>query len=200
MNCYTIQKVYDQPDWNAIGALSMDYRYADTPADMRAFAQIAYTDDRLFVHLWSENDDVRAVEQGPLGSPFEDSCLELFFSPINGDERYFNIEFNANGCMYLGLASNDETLVRLLPEEETQVFSPTIRFIETGWEIFYTVPFAFIRRFFPDFKVESGRMMRANCYKCADLTAPANYLSWNLVEGEVLSFHQPQYFGEMQFA
>ncbi len=200
MNSYTIQKVADRPNWNAIEVLSMDNRYDDTPVEMHAFAQIAYSDDSLLVHLWSENDDVRAEEYGLLGSPCNDSCLEFFFSPVNGDERYFNIEFNVNGCMYLGLASSIENLVRLLPNEEcAQVFAPTIRRADTGWEIFYTVPFAFVRRFFPDFAAKQGGAIRANCYKCADLTTPPNYLSWNPIEGETLSFHRPACFGVMYF-
>ena len=40
---------------------------------------------------------------------------------------------------------------------------------------------------------------RANFYKCGDATSHPHWASWNPI-GEKLSFHKPEYFGEIVFA
>jgi len=199
MNRYKIKKVNEHINWSQIESLEMTYRYLQTPEDIRAFAQICYNTEGIQLHLWSKNDDVRAVESDILGAPYQDSCLEFFFSPMEGDTRYFNLEFNLNLCMYLGLGRNLNDHTRLIHPEYKQIFSPKANLTETGWEIFYTIPYKFIRRFFPDFEIVKGKTIRANCYKCADLTTPANYLSWSPVDTKVFTFHKPECFGIMEF-
>ena len=199
MNYYRIKKACREIDWSTVERLKMECKYLDTPEQIGAFAQICYNKDGIQVHLWSENDDVRAVENGPLGSPCEDSCLEFFFSPMEGDLRYFNIEFNSNGCLFLGFGSSVSDLTRLILDDPNALFNPKICRTDTGWEIFYTVPYQFIRRFFPDFEIKQGKTVRANCYKCADLTVPANYLSWSPVDPDHFTFHAPTHFGTMEF-
>ena len=68
------------------------------------------------MRLRARERDIRAEYTGLTDMPCEDSCLEFFFSPRPGDSRYFNIEFNPNCCMYLGLCDGRDALVRLLPE------------------------------------------------------------------------------------
>ena len=199
MNHYTIKKAAKTVDWSQIARIEMECRYLETKEDLKAFAQICYNDEGLQVHLWSENDDVRAVEHGPLGAPYEDSCLEFFFAPMEGDVRYFNIEFNSNCCLYLGLGRCMADHTRLIHDEGAEILSPKASRTETGWEIYYTVPYKLIRRFFPDFAITKGKTMRANCFKCADLTTPANYMSWNFVDSQPLDFHKPECFGMMEF-
>ena len=84
-------------------------------------------------------------------------------------------------------------------ETVEEMFAPKINKTADGWEIFYRVPYTLIRRFFPDFKVYSGKEMRANCYKCADLSEPPHYLSWNKIEGEPFTFHKRHCFGKINF-
>ena len=67
-----------------------------------------------------------------------------------------------------------------------------------SWDLYYELPFSLIRLFFPDFAPE-GRL-RANFYKCGDLTKQEHYLSWNRVECEKPDFHRPEYFGELIFS
>ena len=199
MNRYKIKRVESKICWSEIESLEMTNRYLDTPESIRAFAQICYNDEGIHLHLWSKNDDVRAVECDILGAPYQDSCLEFFFSPMENDIRYFNIEFNLNLCLYLGLGRNLNDHTRLVHSNGANIFSPKAAITETGWEIYYTIPYNFIRRFFPDFNITHGKTIRANCYKCADLTSPANYLSWSPVDTESFTFHKPECFGFMEF-
>ncbi len=198
MNEYNVKKVCGAPDWSKIEKLNIDTPYDQTPAEITANAQICYNDDGFLVHLETKEAVIRAVEKGPLGMPCEDSCLEFFFRPVAEDPRYVNIEFNSNGCLYLGIATGRADALRIVPDEPEAIFSPDIKFFDGGWEIYYTVPFEFIRRFYPDFKAEAGKSFYANCYKCADFSTPPHYLSWNPITTE-LDFHQPAMFGKMNF-
>ena len=130
--------------------------------------------------------------------PCEDSCLEFFFQPVAGDPRYINMEFNSKGCLFLGMGTSLEDLIRLLPLEEVpQLFCPEIRMIPGGWEIFYRIPYRFIRQLFPAFAPQPGTQIRANCYACSDLTQPHYYLSWNPVATDSFTFHRSSCFGNM---
>lgn len=198
MRTYTIEKMTDA-GWDAVPALEIDHRYFETPEEIKAYAKLAYDEEAILVRLSTKEKKIRAVETGDLGSPCEDSCLEFFFSPMEGDLRYFNVEFNSNGCMYLGMGSYIGDLVRLLPGDGVNPFSYSINKEEGAWDITYRVPYEFIRRFFPTFEVYSGKRMRANCYKCADFSEPPHYMAWSPIVGEPFKFHRPECFGEMIF-
>ena len=48
-----------------------------------------------------------------------------------------------------------------------------------------------------EFTLEPGKEIRANCYKCGDLTPKPHYLSWNPSTSANPDFHRPQDFGSM---
>jgi len=199
MKHYTIARANGQPDWAKIPILTIDHPYLQTPAGIDAFAQICYNEDALLLHLQLRVPEVRAVEIGPLGMPCEDSCLEFFFQPVAGDKRYLNLEFNANGCMFLGIGTGIGDLVRLVPDDPRDIFCPDIRKTSDGWEIFYRIDYSFVRRLFPGAAIRPGETIRANCYACSDLTVPHYYLSWSAIEGQPFTFHRSECFGEMTF-
>jgi len=199
MKKYTISKCGEAPDWNVIPSLCIDEVYREPAPWVQAWAQIAWNEEKLFVRLRANEEEIRAEERGPVGSPCEDSCLEFFFSPMEDDIRYFNIEYNPNACIYLGLGVNVQTLVRLIPEDIDELFFPKVQRFEGGWEVSYEIPYSFIRRVFPNFEAKSGKVMRANCFKCAEKTSRAHFKTWSPVRGGQMSFHRPDCFGYMEF-
>lgn len=200
MSEYAISYCAGQPDWSKLPTLEMTYAYRKTPENIRAFGQFAWDEQALHVHLQIETKQIRAVEKGPYGMPCQDSCLEFFFCPVPGDPRYLNIEFNFNGCMYLGMGTSLKDLTRLIPDQEENPFSPQIQKTETGWEIFYRIPYSFIRRFFPTFAPIPGMTIRANCYTCSDLSDEPYYKSWSEVSCVPFTFHCTESFGFMIFS
>ena len=200
MKNYVIKRVEDVPVWDSIPYIEIDDARRENPNGITARAQICYSDEALLVHLSTAEKDIIAQHTGELGSPCNDSCLEFFFCPCEGDGRYFNIEFNSNACLYLGIGSGIHDLVRLvLGNQKERIFAPDITKTDDGWEIFYRVPYEFIRRFFPEFQVYSGKRIRANCYKCADNSNPPHYLAWSWDADAPLSFHNTKCFGVMTF-
>ena len=194
---YTISYCSGKPNWEQIPTLEMTNAYRITPENVRAFGQFGWDEQALYVHLRIETKEIRAVEEGPYGMPCEDSCLEFFFCPVPGDPRYLNIEFNMNGCMYLGMGTGLDDLTRLIPDQEENPFTPEISKTDTGWEIYYTIPYSFIRRFFPNFAPIPGMTIRANCYTCSDLSSVPYYKSWSPVIAQRFTFHHTESFGLM---
>lgn len=180
--------------WEDAARLEIDNCLWREPADVAAWGQLAWTDDALLVRLTAREGRIRAVERGPLGRPCEDSCLEFFLSPVPGDPRYINIEYNKNACCFLGLGDGRER-VRLLPERDW--FAPRTFDTPDGWGVEYRVPFQFLKLLFPAFEPVPGAAVMANCYKCGDLTEREHYLAWNPVASDTPDFHRPQDFGRM---
>ena len=154
---YLIKRVDGAPAWDSVPYIEIDNARKENPHGITARAQICYNDEAILVHLSTAEKDIIAEHTGELGSPCNDSCLEFFFCPCENDGRYFNIEFNSNTCLFLGIGSGIHDLVRLAPgAQKERIFAPSVIKDSDGWEIFYRVPYEFIRRFFPDFAVFSG--------------------------------------------
>lgn len=166
---------------------------------VKAWAQLAYDDSALLVRLWTVEYKHRAVETGKLGEPCNDSCLEFFFCPMENNATYINFENNSIGCYYLGIGTELPNIIRLIPNSKEDIFDRNVKKFEGGWEITYKIPYEFIRRFFPEFKVYDGKKIRANCFKCAELIEPPHYLSWSPITREKFTFHASECFGEMIF-
>jgi len=190
-------------DWREVPELEIAERVRPRETQAEAFAQIAYTPDELLVCLTAQEPEIRREEKGLLGAPCNDSCLEFFFCPMEGDLRYFNFEWNPNGCLYLGFATGPKDLIRLVIAEEKQkeLFCPQIHVAEGEWSVRFRIPYTFIRQFFPDFCAETGKAIRGNFYKCGDKLAQPHSLAWNMItrQGE-MRFHTPEEFGCLEFA
>ena len=149
------------------------------------------TDDKIIIQ------NIRAVHTGEMLPVCEDSCMEFFFRPMEGDLRYFNLEINPNGQMYIGFGPNMPKLVRLALQEEDTLLQKKWNYTEDGWEVFYTFPVSVIQVFFPGYALKSGMKIYANSYKCGDETVKPHFIAWNPVEVTVPSFHEPEHFGLM---
>ncbi len=200
MRTYTISRVRDTLDWETIPSFNIDNNLWLPEAPISATAQICYDSNAIYVRQCAEELEIRAEETGPLGQPFQDSCLEFFFSPLPNDSRYINIECNPNGCLFLGIGKIEDgrtNLYRLV--KNVLPIQPEITTNETGWSVTYAIPFPFIRMFFPEFAPASGDILRANAYKCGDKTVQPHYLSWNPIDLPNPNFHCPDFFGTMSF-
>jgi len=198
MKTYRIRHVSGPPDWASVPSLTLENCPWLPCPDLGMSAQIAWDSEGLWVHLRAREADIRAKHNAPLSMVCEDSCMEFFFQPQpETDGRYFNFEANPNGRMYIGVGHGREDCVRLVPDSEDALFAKDVRRGGDGWEIFYRIPLTFVHVFFPDFEPVSGRRIRANCFKCGDLTVQPHYLSWNPCTAPTPDFHQPRDFGEM---
>lgn len=183
--------------WKAVEGVPLDCTYLQTPETVCASAKLCADTDALLIHMELCCPQLRSVEEGPLGMPCQDSCLEFFFCPIPGDDRYFNFEWNPNGCLFLGMGSGLADLTRLIVDDYETRFAPSFQRNTNGFVLEYKIPYSFIRRFFPAFQPEGA--IRGNFYACSDLSDPAYYLSWNPIDGEPFTFHRSECFGLLKF-
>lgn len=199
MKEYIVKRISGKPVWADIEPIKMEVRYRDTKEDVSAEAKFCYDESGIYACLTTTEPHSPAKGKDFLAEPCLDSCLEFFFAPVEDDERYMNLEFNPNGIYYFGVGTSVKNLFRLLPENRN-IFGAKIRRRNDGWSITYKVPVEAVRLIFPTFSLYSGKVMRANCYKCVEVAKEPNFLAWNdITEGSVLNFHRPHLFGKFIF-
>lgn len=193
---FEIVKIHGAPDWERIPVLPICHALWTAPTGIQAEAQLCCDEEKLFVHLRTNEKEIRAENTEPLSPVHEDSCLEFFFKlPV--DERYFNFEVNPNGCLVVQFGTCRADRVDLIRRDGKTYFELRCCRTPEGWEAFYTIPLAFLRLFCPAFAFQG--MLQANFYKCGDKTPKAHYLAWSPVESEQPDFHQPAFFGTLRF-
>ncbi len=154
----------------------------------------AHDGERLYVEMEAQEPNIRAEHRGPLGEVCEDSCLEFFFGPTEGD-LYLNFELNPLGTMLMAFGGARPRRVRQLPRPGALEIAPYS--VPGGWGVRLTLPLWLLRLYFPDFAFEGAVL--ANVYKCGDLTAAPHYMSWSPITGGARDFHRKQDFGILRF-
>jgi len=138
-----------------------------------------------------------------------DSCVEFFVQP-KPDKGYLNFEVSCSGTLLLEYHERDENgndVMVSVPAEVAEgirihhsmpdrVFPEIAE--ETEWTVEYFVPFSVFEEYVGPLGPVEGTAWRANFYKCADESSHPHWGMWASV-GETLSFHQPQFFGTIQF-
>ncbi|MBR7063206.1 MAG: carbohydrate-binding family 9-like protein [Clostridia bacterium] len=167
-------------------------------------AEVCYDDSALYVRMRAYETDIIASRRA-FGEPVcRDSCLEFFFAPVPGSNAYFNFEVNPLATMYVGFSpSGTREGSRLLPDPDIRdnaFFSASARFIPGGWEVSYAIPYAFIRRYAPEYKTpQSGEILRCNFYTCCDDAKEPYYSVWHTVDAPAPDYHRPESFGALVF-
>lgn len=192
---YIIAHIKGEPDWKGIAQIDIDDAEWTDSFGICAHAQLCYDDQAIYVHMWAEEQDVRATytADDPFAKCYEDSCLEFFLAPLADDARYLNFEFNPNCAVCNEIGTHKEGRVRLLPDAD--VLAASSARTDDGWEIFYKVPFDYIRTLYPAFEAAPGMQMSGNFYKCGNLTVNKHYLTWNPIDSDTPNFHVPASFG-----
>lgn len=195
MNSYTLKKVNGTPDWDAIEALNIDIPYRHE-TEVQAWAKLCWAETGIHVNLRAKEENIRCQELEPLSPICEDSCLEFFIRPTEA-LHYFNFEYNFACNVYLGYGTGNADLIRLIMHDQKATFHPQSYKTDDGWGITYHIPFTFIKQFFPTFEAYEGLKFYGNCYKCGDKTVKPHYLSWNKIDLPKLTFHSPQFYGQL---
>ena len=194
---YTIARVDGAPNWDEIDQLDIDDAEWGDSFGISAHAKLCYDDQALYVRMWADEKDIRATytPDDPDAKCYEDSCLEFFLAPVEGDARYMNFEVNPNCAVCNEIGAQKADRERLHPTAD--MLDARSSRIDGGWEVSYRIPFDYLQSFYPDFAPEPGAQMRGNFYKCGNLTANKHYLVWNHVDSDTPNFHVPESFGTL---
>lgn len=168
------------------------------------FVQMAYNDSELFLQYRVKEQAVKAEVTENNGRVWTDSCVEFFFSPESNDE-YYNLEMNCIGTALLGFRkkgqpathATDELIdsIRRVSTLGEEPFAE--RKTETNWQITMAIPWEVF--FKHALKPVQGKKMRGNFYKCGDELSVPHFVSWTKIKTENPSFHNPEFFGGLEF-
>jgi hypothetical protein len=166
--------------------------------------QIAYNENELFLQYQVDEQSIKAVVTENNGPVWTDSCVEFFLSP-DGNDDYYNLEVNCIGTALLGFRRKGEATIHAESKQIDSIrrssslgISPfPERNEQTEWQITLAIPWeAFFKH---NLKPASGKKMRANFYKCGDELSVPHFVSWTKIKTEKPSFHQPEFFGGLEF-
>ena len=221
-----LEAAWDSPSWQSAETLQIDRFHPHSSAHRPVTqAQLLYDDEYLYARFHVQDQYVRAVHTTPQAQVSEDSCVEFFVRPCmfrydlhdapeEGDYGgYFNIEINCVGTPLLSYITDwrrtphgfgeyapveSETLADLLTV--ASLTSPLAAEITTplAWQIAYRLPFAMFEAHLGPLDLRAGRPWRGNFFKCADRCSHPHWASWSPIGAE-LNFHQPAYFGLLEF-
>jgi hypothetical protein len=161
---------------------------------------VARSRTHLAVEFRVRGLDLRSVELRDNGHSWEDSCCEFFIAHPS-DGTYYNFEMTCAGFLLAAKRKSREDSVLLESSALKRVLrhaslSPEARDIKGGifsWSIAMLIPFDLIGMDGDDLP----KVIRANFYKCGDMTATPHYVSWSPVGTPSPDFHRPEYFGEL---
>jgi hypothetical protein len=195
---YTAACKEGAPLWDSLEKAEINTSpWIKPPEGLAAFARVCYDREKLKLRLQAREKQILSRFSGLTDRVCSDSCLEFFFSPVDGDSRYFNFEFNPQGSMHLGYGTDRHHSYRLYIPGYRELFSVSPFSAEGGWGIDFSIPLTFIHVYAPSFALEKGRAFRANFYKCGDETEVPHYLAWNTVKSPAPDFHRPECFGKI---
>ena len=167
-------------------------------ASCKAF--LAASSKYLCIRFEAKEKGLRCVNCEDNLRQWEDSCCEFFVE--DGYGRYFNFEVNPAGKVLSASGKSREGRQRLPEDRMKEIIRipgdlPAVPpfCIEDGsyaWEMTILVPFSLLGMG----SVPSS--LKANLYKCGDLTAEPHFLSWNRVGTPSPDFHRPEFFGTIE--
>ena len=170
----------------------------------RMKVRLAHNGEQLLINYRVMEDAVRAVAPHDDGNVWEDSCCELFISPVD-DGTYYNMECNAAGTMLIGFGPKREGRERA-PQHVLDTVDRwsslgrepfDTREDPTAWQLCLAVPIgAFWHHSLPSF---AGIKAKANVYKCGDKLPRPHFLSFFPINIPKPDFHRPDFFGDIVF-
>lgn len=179
----------------------------------RVRAQLQYDAGRnLLLRFEVEDRYVRSVCRAYQDPVCTDSCVEFFVQP-KPDRGYLNFEMNAGGTLLLQHVTDptpDPDGLRgckAVPWElgqKVRIMSslpPVVdpeRTEPVYWTLEAVIPLEILEAFVGPLGPLAGQIWRANFYKCGDGTSHPHWAMWSPV-GEGCSFHQPAFFGCLEF-
>jgi hypothetical protein len=172
---------------------------ANFPYKPEVSFKMAYTSQSLVIQYFVNEKTIRAVNNEPNGSVWEDSCVEFFVSWDNG-ASYYNLEFNCIGTGLIGFGYGRENRERIGADliKSIQTDAHIVQ-KESGyqWSMLLEIPLSVFK--YHTITPLNGRTCRANFYKCGDKLAEPHFLSWSPITFHKPNFHLPEFFGELVF-
>jgi hypothetical protein len=156
-----------------------------------------YSSDRFHVFFETYGEHIRAVNAEPNSYVCQDSCVEFFVNPCPElSQKYVNIEINPIGTKHIGIGVERRRRT-LIGGREYEMIKVKPYIDSPNWGVVYTIPFEFFYNLYGPINFSAGRKMKANFYKCGDLTRDPHWACWNEIKSNEPNFHLPEFFGDL---
>lgn len=162
----------------------------------KAYGQLAALNDTGFViRLVCHEANPLTTYTNNFDPVYKDSALEAFFLFGTVGDIYMNFEFNSTGAVLT--MAGDEREGRI-PFDDAAIRSLNIKAEKNDdcWSVTFFLPIEVIRRFYPDFTVETGREFSFNFYKISESSKDEHYGAFSEITLEKPDFHVPQFFAK----
>lgn len=201
---------WNKPQWQRVLPGELKNFMGERPRHFpKTQFKIGYDDESIYVIFRVEDRYVRAaVKQAFQGDVYRDSCVEFFFTPNSTpDTGYFNLEMNCGGALLLHWQTKPRQGREISTADcaRIAVFHSMPRIVTpeiaepTTWTVEYRLPISILKNYAQVTTPAPGASWFANFYKCADDTSHPHWLTWAPVELPEPDFHQPDWFGILEF-
>lgn len=168
-----------------------------------AFA-IAHADDCIFLKYKVIEKHLRAVHGRSNEDVYKDSCVEFFFSP-DGNDHYYNLEFNCIGTCKAAYGPSDRQKRRdlsdaLIDRIQRASWMRRGNAVANGlvnWELSMLIPVEVFEHH--SHLSLKGLKATANFYKCGDELPEPHFIAWNGIKTPKPDYHRPDFFGKIDF-
>jgi len=200
--------------WDNISALDVASVHPNSSSHRpKTRVRVAYDPDALYLKFQVDDQYVCCRNLEYQSSVCQDSCVEAFLKPV-ANKGYFNFEINASGVVLVYYVADttstpdgfkDYTILSEAQLQQIQIVSDLHGVIDPeitepfSWNLSCRIPLTILEDYVGSLALGPDSLWQGNFYKCADKSSHPHWLSWNPI-GEELNFHQPQYFGQLQFS
>lgn len=171
--------------------------------------KLGYNKNSILLRFDVEDNFIIATSKKHFDRVWEDSCVEMFFTPTeNIEDGYFNLEINCCGKVYFQHQKSKRNLVEKIDISDIAKMNVKSSFAGTilnelktpaNWSIECEIPFHVLTKYSKVILPKTGMKWLANFNKCADSSSNPHWLTWNKVDFPKPNFHLPKYFGELHF-
>lgn len=208
-NSFEIDGNWNKPEWQEVKPLIINNFKGDTPKfKPRTQMKMVYDATNLYVIFRVEDRYVRCTTTEYNGPVWEDACVEFFFSPtIASPMDYFNLEINCGGTPLMRYNASGQKSKSLPPEvlKRIEIAHSLPEFIDpeieepTTWTLEYKLPLEVLSQYSAFDVPKTGTVWYANFYKIAENNSNPHYITWSPIGGVIPDFHQPEFFGKLEF-
>jgi len=190
-------------DWLSVPTVKIESFHWENSRPFRpaSFAQFCgIRGHGLSAKLWSFEENPRCVNTQRDDPVYEDSCLELFLQPVQGNPSYINFEMNCKGA-YLsqfGKERGGRIFLKDLSSIEPRITCfKTSNNNNTAWGVEILIPDTLISEVYGVSYTTAPCEIKGNFYKCGDKTQIPHYAAFFPAGSVELGFHNPACFGKI---
>ena len=187
----------DEPLWDEVPEGKLENSNWDSRIHYDTRFRMCFVEKKgIYLRMYTNETDIRAVNTSRDENIWEDSCMEFFICPFADRSEYLNFEMNSNGawlCQF-GSGRGDRVFLKTLTDREIRLEA---KVEADGWSLEAFIPCSLISEAYGKEFTAGNAVLKGNFYKCGDLTRIPHYDSFSEMGALPPGFHNPDCFAEI---